>query len=156
MKNLKLILDDEEESDIVLGLIRLIKPLPDYELFFRINELNPFFFQRIEDFKISGMYYDYYFSRFESYSRDHKARISITANKSTGSIQTKYMRELFSGEEEHRLLLTEHEDVDYIIKTSDSIHDFSLILFPENLIFAIQKYSMSSDHELYPLIQYYE
>lgn len=34
--------------------------------------------------------------------------------------------------------------------------DFSLILLPENLVFQIQEYLLSSDEELYQLIQYYE
>ena len=34
--------------------------------------------------------------------------------------------------------------------------DFSVILLPENLVFQIQEYLLSSDEELYQLIQYYE
>jgi hypothetical protein len=47
-------------------------------------------------------------------------------------------------------------DVDYLIKTSDYIDDFSLILLPEFSVFNIQTFSLSSTNERYQLIKYYE
>jgi hypothetical protein len=53
-------------------------------------------------------------------------------------------------------LLDHFQDVDYLIKTSETFDDFSLILLPENLVFKTQEFTLSSDEELYQLIQYYE
>lgn len=156
MKTLKLILDQEDEDEISIGLIRLSKAIPDHEFFFHLNKINSFFFKRIEDLELSGNYYNYFFPRFEAYSRDNKICIQIIANKSSKSFQKNDITELFSGETENRILLNLYEDVDYIIKTSEVIHDFSLILLPENFAFQIQQYSLSSEDELYPIFQYYE
>ena len=156
MKTLKLILDDDSEDELTIGLIRLSKKCPDHELFFQMNRLNPFQFKRIDDFEVKGAYYDYFFSRFEAYSRDRKTCIRIIKNKSSESRQKNAVTELFADEHETRCLLTEHEDVDYIISTSDTIHDFSLILLPEKWAFTVQEISLSSSDELYHLIQYYE
>jgi len=156
LKTLKLILDQEDETEISIGLIRLSKTIPDYEFFFHLNRINAFTFKRIEDFELAGNYYNYFYPRFEAYSRDNKICIQIIANKNSHSIQKNDITELFSSENENRLLLSTYEDVDYIIKTSEVIHDFSLILLPENFAFQIQQYSLSSEEELYPIFQYYE
>lgn len=63
---------------------------------------------------------------------------------------------LFSDEEDVNFLLPDCKDVDYIIKTSDNIAEFSLILLPENMMFQIQNLELTSDDELFHLIQYYE
>lgn len=156
MKTLKLVLDHEDDSEISVGLLRLSRSMPDYEFFFHLNRINPFIFRRIEDFKITGSVYDYFFPTFEAYSRDKKTCIRIISNHSSHSVQKFGITELFCEEGESRLLLSLYEEVDYIIKTSDSIHDFSLILLPENLAFKIQQFSLSSDDELYSIFQYYE
>jgi len=156
LKTLKLILDPEDESEISLGLLRLTKSVPDYEFFFHLNTANPFTFRRIDDFKITGNYFEYFFPRFEAYSRDKKTCIHIISNKSSRSIQKNKITELFCDETENRFLLSLYEDVDYIIKTSDTIHDFSLILLPENFAFQIQQFSLSLEDELHPIFQYYE
>ena len=156
MKTQKLILDHEEESDLSIGLLRLSKAIPDYEFFYHLNLINTFCFKRIDDFKITGNYYDYYFPRFEAYSRDKKLCIEIISNKNSESFQKNKITELFCDETDSRLLLNLYEEVDYIVKTSDTIHDFSLILLPENFAFQIQQFSLSSEEELYPIFQYYE
>lgn len=156
MKTLKLVLDHEDDSEMPLGLLRLSQSMPDYEFFFHVNKANPFMFRRIEDFKITGRVYDYFFPTFEAYSRDKKTCIRIIANHSSHSIQKSGITELFCEEDNSRCLLSLYEEVDYIIKTSDSIHDFSLILLPENLTFQIQQFSLSSQDELYSIFQYYE
>ena len=71
-------------------------------------------------------------------------------------IQKKKSTELFNNEEDTKYLLENFNDVDYLIKTSEPFDDFSVILLPENLVFQIQEYLLSSDEELYQLIQYYE
>ena len=63
---------------------------------------------------------------------------------------------LFSDESNIKFLLNLHQDVDYILSNSDMFAEFSLILLPENFVFQIQEYSLSSETELYQLIQYYE
>lgn len=156
MKTLKLILDQEDETDIPIGLLRLSKTIPHHEFFFHLNKANLFTFKRIEDLEIKGKYYHHFFPRFEAYSRDNKTCIHIIANKNSKSIQKNQITELFGTESENRSLLSLYEDVDYIIKTSELIHDFSLILLPENFTFQIQQYSLSSGDELYPIFQYYE
>jgi len=156
LKTLKLILDQVEESDRTIGLVRLVKKIPDHEFVFQINRCNPFNFKRIEDIHIKGMYFDYVFTRFEAYSKDRKTCIWLIANKCSESQQKLEVVELFSNETESRNLMPEMGDVDYILTTSDSIHDFSLILLPENLAFQVQDFNLSSQDELYHLIQYYE
>jgi hypothetical protein len=156
VKKQKLILNDEEESNISVGLIRLSQHIPDHEFFFQTNRLNPFKFQRTEDLKIEGNYYDYYFPKFETYWQDRQTCICIITNKSSESRQKKPIPELFSDEENEKLLLNNFKDVDYIIKTSDTYRDFSLILFPENLSSEIQEFSVGLQSELYAVLQDYE
>ena len=67
-----------------------------------------------------------------------------------------YENQLFLDESNIKFLLNLHQDADYILTNSDMFTDFSLILLPENLVFQIQEYLLSSDEELYQLIQYYE
>lgn len=156
MKNLNLILDDEDEEIITWGLVRLSKQLPDYELFFHINQLNSNQFKRIDDLKLSGIYYQHSHPRFEISIPEAKICFQFIANQSSESKQIKEITELFIEEEETQWLLPTHKDVDYIIKTSDTFADFSVILLPESLLFQIQDYRLSSNDEIYQLIQYYE
>lgn len=150
------ILDDFQEEEILLGLIRTVKKLPDYEFFFHVNRINNFYFQKIEDLKYSGEYYDHYFSVYEGYDNVNKNCIKIIGNKSVSSVQKKEITELFISEEKEKFLITKYKDIDYIIKTSDCIDDFSLILLPNSLAFEIQEYILSSNEELYQTIMYYE
>ncbi len=147
---------EEDLTEISIGLIRLIKPIPEYELFFMINRANDFQFSRTADIKIEGQYFDYYFSRYQAYDRLSKTCFSFISNKSILSVEKKTQNELFSNESNIKFLLNVHQDADYILTNSDMFADFSLILLPENFIFQIQEYSLSSDEELYQLIQYYE
>lgn len=156
MKTQKILLDTEEEEEIALGLVRLAKDVPDYELFYHLNTINSFKFSRITDFVFQGNYYDYYFPRFEAFHSEANIYIHFIANKSCHSIQKKNSTELFSGEDETKFLLGHFQDVDYLIKTSEPFDDFSLILLPENLLFQIQNFSLHPKEELYHLILYYE
>ena len=157
MKTKKLLLDiEDDDEEITLGLVRLAKEVPDYELFYQINSINSFQFSRIEDFVYHGFYYDYYFPRFQTYHPDSELCIHFIANQSSHYLEKKIPQELFSGETETMFLLDHSQDVDYIMKTSEPFDDFSLILLPENLLFQIQNFSLSPAEELYQLIQYYE
>ncbi len=157
MKTQKILLDtEEEEQEIALGLVRLAKDIPDYELFYHLNTLNSFKFYRIKDFVFQGNYYNYYFPMFEALDEDSNIYIHFIANKSCHSIQKKSSTELFSGEHETKFLFEQFQDVDYLIKTSEPFDDFSLILLPENLLFQIQNFSLNTNEELYHMLQYYE
>lgn len=68
----------------------------------------------------------------------------------------KVQTELFTEEENIKFLLNNQVDVEYILHSSEQFPDFSVILLPENLVFPIQDYTLSSDEELYQIIQYYE
>lgn len=157
MKTKKLLLDfGNEDEEILIGLVRIIKKIPDYELFYHVNSINTFRFSRIDDFVYNGNYYDYFFPRFECFHSESKICIHFIANKSVQYFQKRIAAELFGEEQETKFLLPHYQDVDYLVRTSEPFDDFSLILLPENLFFSIQHYSLSSDDELYPLIQYYE
>lgn len=157
MKNQKLFLEDEEDTAIELGLIRLAKELPAHELFFHINAQNAGLnFHRKDDIHISGLYFTYYHSQFQGYHFETKNCLRVFSNKSVASLQVQAQQELFSEEEEHHYLMPMHKEVDYIIKSSDYIADFSVILLPENIMFPIQPYTLFPNEPLYDLILYYE
>lgn len=156
MKSLKLFLDSEEEETFNIGLVRLVKPLPEHELFYQINQENQLSFKKIEDLDIQGEFFHYFHSVFEAYSRESKSCIKFIKNKSTEVNKKKEINTLFADEEDVKYLLPNFKDVDYIIKTSDNIPEFSLILLPENIMFQIQNFELTSEEELYHLIQYYE
>jgi len=147
---------EEDLTEINVGLIRIAKPIPEHELFFSINDINTFKFRRVEDILIKGEYFDHTFSRYQAYDRYSKNCYSFISNKSISSIQKKVQNLLFSDESNIKFLLNLHQDVDYILTNSDMFADFSLILLPENFVFQIQEFSLSSEDELYQLIQYYE
>ncbi|KFC19800.1 IPExxxVDY family protein [Chryseobacterium sp. FH1] len=147
---------EEDLSEINVGLIRLAKPIPEHELFFSINEINTFKFKRVEDILIKGEYFDHSFSRYQAYDKSSKNCYNFISNKSIVSIQKKEQNQLFSDESNIKFLLNLHQDVDYILSNSDMFAEFSLILLPENFVFQTQEYPLSSEEELYQLIQYYE
>ncbi|MBW7675832.1 IPExxxVDY family protein [Chryseobacterium chendengshani] len=149
-------LDDIEFEDITIGLVRLAKNIPDHEFFFKINCSNDFKFSRIKDLTFHGIYYDYYFPRFEGYHRFTKTCFTFISNKSSDSKQKKVQTELFSEEENIKFLLNNQAEVEYILHSPEQFPDFSVILLPENLVFPIQDYNLSSEEELYQIIQYYE
>lgn len=157
MKSQKILLDIEDEDEqIILGLVRLVKEIPDYELFYHVNAKNSFTLTRISDLISTGTYYDYHFPRFEGFHHESKVCIQFIANKSSENVQKKISTELFSDEQEVKFLLNRFQDVDYLLKISEPSPDFSLILLPENLLFQIQSFPLSSNEELYQTIQYYE
>ncbi|MPS73494.1 MAG: IPExxxVDY family protein [Chryseobacterium sp.] len=145
-----------DHTEISIGLIRLTRPIPEHELFFFINKVNQFQFKRISDIFVKGEYFDYYFSRYQAYDRATKNCYSFISNKSILAVEKKVQDLLFSDESNIKYLLNLHEDVDYLLTNSDIFGDFSLILLPENFAFHIQEYPLSSEEELYQLIQYYE
>ncbi|WP_028122474.1 IPExxxVDY family protein [Epilithonimonas tenax] len=147
---------EEDLTEIKVGLIRLAKPIPEHELFFFINKINLFNFKRVEDIKIEGSYFDHYFSRYQAYDHSTKNCYRFIANKSIASVEKKEQNQLFSDESNIKFLLNLHQDVDYLLTNSDMFAEFSLILLPENFVFQIQEYPLSSEEELYQLIQYYE
>jgi len=156
LKAQKIILDIDHEDEITIGLVRLAKEVPDYELFYHLNSLNPFSFKRIDDLLVRGNVSDYYFPRFRAFHNTTQVCVYFISNRASQVIQTKTSHELFSGDEDYGFLLKNFQDVDYIIKTSEQIDDFSVILLPENLMFQIQNYHLSPEEELYQLIQYYD
>lgn len=157
MKKQKILLDiEEDEEELTLGLVRLAKEVPDFELFFHLNSLNLFQFSRIKDLVVSGFYKDHHFPRFQAFHHGSKVCIHFIANKSSHHIQKEISTDLFSDDQEDHYLLDHFEDVDYIIWTSEPFDDFSVILLPENIIFQIQSFPLSSNDELFQLIQYYD
>lgn len=149
-------LDDIEFDDITIGLVRLVKGIPDHEFFYKINQSNNLKFSRTKDLTFHGFYYDYYFPRFEAYHKFTKTYFTFISNRSSESKQKRQQTELFSEEENIKFLLNNQVDVEYILHSSEQFPDFSVILLPENLVFPIQDYILSSDKELYQIIQYYE
>lgn len=149
-------LDDIEFEDITIGLVRLAKNIPDHEFFYKINQNNDLKFKRIDDVIIHGLYYDYFFPRFEAYHKFTKTCFTFISNKSSESKQKKLQTELFSQEENIKFLLNNQVEVQYILHSSEQFPDFSVILLPENLVFPIQDYTLGSEEELYQIIQYYE
>ncbi|MET3035244.1 IPExxxVDY family protein [Chryseobacterium sp. NRRL B-14859] len=149
-------LDDIEFEDIAIGLVRLAKDIPAHEFFYKINQSNNLNFSRKKDLVFHGDYYDYFFPRFEAYHKFSKTCFTFISNKSSESKQKKVQTELFTEEENIKFLLNNQVDVEYILHTSEQFPDFSVILLPENLVFPIQDYTLSSEEELYQIIQYYE
>ncbi len=148
--------DDTECEDIAVGLVRLAKHIPDHEFFFKVNLKNSLNFERIDDLIIQGIFYDYHFPRFEAYHQVTRCCFTFIANKSSESKQKKTHTELFLQEENIKFLLNNQVEVQYILHSSEQFPDFSVILLPENLVFPIQDYTLSSEEELYQIIQYYE
>lgn len=149
-------IDDIEFEDITIGLVRLVKNIPDHEFFYKINKNSDLTFSRIKDLVYHGSYYDYHFPRFEAYHKFTKTCFTFISNQSSESKQKKQQTELFSEEENIKFLLNNQAEVEYILHSSEQFPDFSVILLPENLVFPIQDYTLSSDEELYQIIQYYE
>ncbi|CAM2873481.1 IPExxxVDY family protein [Chryseobacterium flavum] len=149
-------LDDIEFEDIAIGLVRLAKDIPAHEFFYTINQTNNLIFSRKKDLVFHGDYFDYFFPRFEAYDKFTKTCFTFISNKSSESKQKKVQTELFTEEENIKFLLNNQVDVEYILHSSEQFPDFSVILLPENLVFPIQDYTLSSDEELYQIIQYYE
>ncbi len=151
MKSKKLFLELDDDEPINIGLIRLTKKIPNYEVFFEINRHNSFQFYRTEDLEVTK----FSFAKFEAFHPETQTYYQVVANKSA-PLKQKTTDELFSQTEEVLFLLPKNKDVEYIIYAKDSFADFSLILLPENIINPIQDFSLQPQNELYKLIQYYE
>ena len=149
-------LDDIESDDITIGLVRLAKHIPDHEFFFTVNQKNGLNFRRTDDLVFEGAYYHYHFSRFETYDKFTKTCFTFISNRSFESRQKKTHTELFLQEDNIKFLLNNQAEVQYILHSSEQFPDFSVILLAENLAFPIQDYNLSSEEELYQIIQYYE
>ncbi|WP_407404567.1 IPExxxVDY family protein [Chryseobacterium sp.] len=157
MENQKLYdFDDIEFDDITIALVRLTKHIPDHEFFFKLNNHNHFSFSRIDDLILHSNYYNHYFPRFEGYHKSSKTRFTFISNRSSQNKQKKTPTELFLYEENIKYLLNNQSEVEYILLCSEHFADFSVILLPENLVFPVQEYKLSSEEELYQIIQYYE
>ncbi|MBP0613544.1 IPExxxVDY family protein [Chryseobacterium sp. cx-311] len=156
MDLLKLTLDDCDEDDGVIALVRLVKKIPDHEFFFHINYANSFCFERIDDLVVEGTFYTYHFSVFRGYSKESRTCFRFISNKSIFSIKNRELTELFSGEGEVKYLLEAYPDTDYILTSPDKCADFSLILLPENLCFQLQEIPLGFDERLFHTLQYYE
>ncbi len=156
MKNQKFILDIDDDDEIIIGLVRLVKELPDHELFFHINQLNPFQFRRITDLIVPGQYYTFHYPRYQAFLQQNQTCVQLISNRASQQITLQEAPVLFTGEEEKKHLLPRFEEVDFLITTSEPIDDFSVILLPDHLAFQIQEYPLSAEDELYHLIEYYE
>ena len=148
--------DDTEFENIAIGLVRLVKHIPDHEFFFKVNLNNDLVFSRKQDILFHGTHYDYFFPRFQAYHKHSRTCFTFISNRSSESRQKKLQTELFSDEDNIKFLLNNQVDVEYILHSSEQFPDFSLILLPENLVFPIQDYTLGSSEELYQIIQYYE
>lgn len=157
MKSQKILLDIEDDDEqLILGLVRLAKEIPEHEFFFHINTINNFKLNRIKDLVLIGDYYDYHFPRFQGFHYESKVCIQFIANKSSQNIQKKIATELFSEEQDTKYLLNHFQDADYLLKISEPCPDFSLILLPKNILFPIQNFLLNPIEELYQTMQYYE
>lgn len=156
MKNQKLSLDDFFEDELSIGLVRVAIDIPEHELFFAINKKNGLSFKRQDDLFLKKEFFQYQHSRYQAYLRENETCFDFISNKSIQSIKLKEINELFVEEENINFLLPNLKDVDYILKSSDSYADFSVILLPEDLLFQIQEFKLNSQEELYQIIQYYE
>jgi len=149
--------DDEADAEFInVSLVRLAKNIADHEFFFQVNHINQLKFSRIADVVFHGIYYDYHFTRFQAYHHFSETCFTFISNRSSESIQKKVKRELFTGEENIKFLLNNKTEVEYILHSSEHFPDFSVILLPENLVFPRQDYVLSSEEELYQILQYYE
>lgn len=156
MKNQILFLDKEEEIETLhLGLLRQVMDLPPHEFFFKINQKTPFQFGRERDLEVVTSHFCHTHLVYEACDERLKNKLRFIKNKSSETKKIREITELFVEEETENYLIP-MKDVDYIIKTSDNIDDFSVILLPESITFSIQNYTIDSDENLYQLIQYYE
>lgn len=148
--------DEHEAEPISIGLLSLVKKLPDYEFFYKVNQLNSFQFSRVDDLFLHGQYYSYTFAVYYACSVEHKTGFYIISNRSIASEQIHPITEFFIDEQEVKFLLNNYQEVEFIIKTTDFCPSFSVILFPENSIFAIKELSIHQGEELYNTLFYYE
>ena len=146
MKKRFSLFNDTDNEPISIGLARLVKFLQPHILFFQINSQKNMRYQRKRDLEVFSEYYRYDHIVFEAHQPNWKNKILFI----------KEIDRLFVEETEDNYLLDKYTDVEYLVKTSNNIRNFSLISLPENLFFQIQPYELEPDNELYKIIQYYE
>lgn len=155
MKNQKLFLEEEEVESLHIGLLRQVVDLPPHEFFFRINQGKSLSFSRVKDLSVENTYFHHSHLVYEACDENLKNSLRFIKNKSSDTKKIREITELFIEEETENYLIP-MKDVDYLVKTSDNIDDFSVISLPKNMTFGIQNYSIDSEETLYQLIQYYE
>ncbi|MBS1549454.1 MAG: IPExxxVDY family protein [Bacteroidetes bacterium] len=148
-------LNFESSDDYNIGLVRCLHKHPEYFLFYLLNSVNPFFFERKKDLLVSNKYYTSYHSVYEAISHDNRLHVQFFSNHPIECHQKKEISELFALDD-HDLLLFPSQEIDYITKCSHNTDDFLLILQPENPIFQIEKLKLNSEDRLFEIIQYYE
>lgn len=157
MKNVKLFLDHESQEPMRIGLLRTSGHPEPHELFFHINRWNEGLnFKRKTDLQKEGVFHTYKHLCFKTYCEDLKCYFQIFSNKSIEAVIKPLQGDLFSSETNINYLLPFDKDVDYILKTSDNIINFSVFSHVENILFPIQEVSLDSGEELYNIIQYHE
>lgn len=156
MKKRFSLFNDADNEPISIGLARLVKFLQPHILFFQINSQKNMRYQRKRDLEVFSEYYRYDHIVFEAHQPNWKNKILFIQNKNSNCTKIKEIDRLFVEETEDNYLLDKYTDVEYLVKTSNNIRNFSLISLPENLFFQIQPYELEPDNELYKIIQYYE
>lgn len=76
-------------------------------------------------------------------------------NRASESQVFEHQGNLFSDGADVNFLLPMHPDVDFVVRTTDNLDDFSLILLPEGLTFSIQNFQIDAG-SLSDLIQFYD
>lgn len=149
-------LDELDQEPMTVGLLSLVRRLQDDEFFFHINRLNTFQVERVNDLVYAGSYFVYHFPVFRGYCPERKTEYSFISNRSSEVLIQKPVTELFAEESNVKFLLNSYQEIEYLIKTSDSYPDLSLLLMPENTTFAIKEICVEATDELYTILNYYE
>lgn len=150
--------EDDEEEELPLGLCRLAYPMEDFQFFYKLNRLNDFKFCRTKDIVIKRGYYKAFFNRFEAYDSRNKTHYIVVVNRSHTVEEVEQRMNLFSGIEHTEYLFSDRALVDYILLTKGGFGDFSLILLPKEEVLQVEELVLSSQHELFDIIQcdYYD
>ncbi|MDL1913461.1 MAG: IPExxxVDY family protein [Bergeyella sp.] len=152
-----LLLDDQDSDVIEIGILQANNtPLPEHEFFFHINRKNHLKFTRKEDLELRGKYYRYRHSVHSAYHKISQNTLHFISNKSIKTLKEKELDELFTEENEINYLLKNHKEITYIVKATDNMSDFCLILPFDTSPTQIQSLPLTKDSNLYFLIQNYE
>lgn len=143
-----------EEENISVGLIKLRKDIPYQELFFKINQLNPFNFTRKKDLQIEDNFGKYDFPIYEAFNEMTRSHFVVLVNKPCAIYQQETdEKSLFDLIETKYLLKPE---ITLIIFAKEIWEDFSVINTPTEWVQDLQEYSLSQKEELYHIILNYE
>lgn len=149
-------MDDDAAEGISVGLLRLSKQLPPHEFFYHFNCANrQIYLKRIKDLKNIGRDYSSSHLRMEGYHREPRCQVQFIENRASESQVFEHQGNLFSDGADVNFLLPMHPDVDFVVRTTDNLDDFSLILLPEGLTFSIQNFQIDAG-SLSDLIQFYD